>query len=53
MFDNSRCFVLSNEGYEEITYAELRERRADDPAYTGKRFLRLHGMLMEVLFIPA
>jgi len=48
MFDNSRCFILSNEGYEEISYAELQERRAGNPAYADKRFLCLHGMLMEV-----
>jgi RNA polymerase sigma factor (sigma-70 family) len=27
---------------------QLNERRANDPAYTGKRFIPLHGMLMEV-----
>jgi len=48
MLNNTRCFILGNGGYEEISYAELQERRANDPAYTDKRFLRLHGMLMEV-----
>jgi RNA polymerase sigma factor (sigma-70 family) len=48
MNDNARCFILTGDGYEEITYAELTKRRASDPAYTDKRFVPLHGMLMEV-----
>jgi hypothetical protein len=48
MNDNARCFILADSSYEEISYAELNERRANDPAYTGKRFIPLHGMLMEV-----
>ena len=48
MNDNARCFILANDGYEEISYAELQKRRAVNPAYAGKRFIPLHGMLMEV-----
>jgi RNA polymerase sigma factor (sigma-70 family) len=48
MNDNTRCFILVNGGYEEISYAELQERRANNPAYADKRFIPLHGMLMEV-----
>jgi RNA polymerase sigma factor (sigma-70 family) len=48
MNDNARCFVLAGDGYEEIPYIELQKRRTSDPAYAGKRFIPLHGMLMEV-----
>jgi RNA polymerase sigma factor (sigma-70 family) len=48
MNDDARCFVLAQSGYEEIPYAELKRRRESDPAYAGKRFIPLHGMLMEV-----
>lgn len=45
---NSKCFVLSVGGYEEITYAELCRRRENDESYVTKFFIPLHGMLMEV-----
>jgi RNA polymerase sigma factor (sigma-70 family) len=48
MDDNARCYIFSCNGYEEISYSELQERRAVYPAYAGKRFIPLHGMLMEV-----
>lgn len=48
MNDNARCFILVDDGYEEITYAELQERRVNEPAYTEKQFIPLHGMLLEV-----
>lgn len=48
MNDNTRCFILADDGYEEISYAELQERRANNPVYADKRFIPLHGMLMEV-----
>jgi RNA polymerase sigma factor (sigma-70 family) len=48
MNDNARCFILAGDGYEEISYAELQKRRVEDPAYADKRFIPLHGMLMEV-----
>ncbi len=48
MNSNTRCFILAPDGYEEIRYAELVERRLQDPAYTHRRFIPLHGMLMEV-----
>lgn len=47
-YAKSKCFVFSPEGYEEITYSELCRRRDADPAYQDKKFIPLHGMLMEV-----
>ena len=48
MKDNDKCFILTSNGYEGITYAELSLRRETDPLYIEKRFIPLHGMLMEV-----
>ena len=48
MKDQTKCFILTPDGYEEITYAELTERRKNDPSYIDKRFIPLHGMLLEV-----
>ena len=47
--DKSKCFILTKEGeYEEITYEELKRRREAFESYKYKKFLPLHGMLMEV-----
>jgi RNA polymerase sigma factor (sigma-70 family) len=48
MNPQSKCFILTTDGYEEITYAELTQRRERDPGYRDKRFIPLHGMLLEV-----
>ena len=48
MKDQSKCFILTPDGYEEITYAELTLRRETDPTYQNRRFIPLHGMLLEV-----
>ena len=48
MNDNTKCFILTSLGYEEITLAELTSRRNCDPFYASKRFIALHNMLMEV-----
>ncbi len=49
MKGNEKCFILSDSGeYEEITYAELLERKESDPEYADKLYIRLHGALMEV-----
>lgn len=45
---NAKCFVFSPEGYEEITYEELCRRRDMDAKYRERKFIPLHGMLMEV-----
>ena len=47
-YANSKCFVLSQDGYEEITYSELCRRRDMDIIYEDRKFIPLHGMLMEV-----
>lgn len=47
-YAKSKCFIFSPEGYEEITYSELCHRRDTDPTYQDKKFIPLHGMLMEV-----
>ena len=49
-FAKSKCFIKTDNGYEEITYAELLRREEADSSYKGRRFLPLHGMLMEVPF---
>jgi RNA polymerase sigma factor (sigma-70 family) len=48
MFDNSKCFILTPDGYEEITYAELIRRQESDAAYRERWFIPVHGMLLEV-----
>lgn len=47
-YADAKCFVFSPDGYLEITYAELCRRREEDTTYRTKKFLPLHGMLMEV-----
>ena len=47
-FAKSKCFIKTENGYEEITYEELLRREEADSSYKGRRFLPLHGMLMEV-----
>lgn len=45
---NNICFIRTESGYEQITYAELCKRRNTNEEYKSKKFLPLHGMLMEV-----
>ncbi len=47
-YANAKCFILSQDGYEEITYSELCRRRDTDTTYEDRKFIPLHGMLMEV-----
>lgn len=47
-YANSKCFILSPDDYEEITYSELCRRRDTDITYEDRKFIPLHGMLMEV-----
>ncbi len=47
-YANAKCFILSPDGYVEITYSELCRRRDTDTTYEERRFIPLHGMLMEV-----
>lgn len=45
---NNICFIRTANGYEQIPYAELCKRRNTIEEYKSKKFLPLHGMLMEV-----
>ena len=45
---NAKCFVFSENGYEEITYIELCHRCEHDKNYKDRKFIPLHGMLVEV-----
>lgn len=47
-YANAKCFILSPGGYLEIAYSELCRRRDTDRTYEDRRFIPLHGMLMEV-----
>jgi len=47
-YANAKCFILSQDGYEGITYSELCHRRNTDTTYEDRKFIPLHGMLMEV-----
>lgn len=47
--DPQKVYILENGGYIEITYEQLCQIRSIDEEYKKKhRFLRLHGVLMEV-----
>jgi len=47
-YSEAKCFIKSENGFEEITYDELLNRVDTDPSYIIKKFIPLHGMLMEV-----
>ena len=42
-------FIKAKDGYVELTYEEYCSHCKGDPSYQNKRFLFLHGMLMEVM----
>lgn len=44
----SKCFILTPDGYEEISYTELCLRQTADTNYKDRRFIPIHGMLLEV-----
>ena len=46
--NEAKCFIKSEDGYEEITNNELLKRIDTNPSYAVKKFIPLHGMLMEV-----
>jgi len=49
MKDNAKCFLLNEQNeYIEITYAELKRQRYCDEQFKRRRFIALHGMLLEV-----
>lgn len=37
-YANAKCFILSEDGYDEITYSELCRRRDIDGSYKGRQF---------------
>ena len=43
-----KVFIIENNEYIEITYDEFCYRKENIPSYKYKKFLPLHGMLMEV-----
>ena len=47
-YSEAKCFIKSENGFEEITYDELLNRVDTDSSYIEKKFIPLHGMLMEV-----
>ena len=47
-YAKAKRFILSPEGYQEISYLELCRRRDMEPDYQNRKFIPLHGMLMEV-----
>ena len=47
-YAKAKCFILSPDGYQEISYLDLCCRRDADPDYLRRKFIPLHGMLMEV-----
>lgn len=49
MQNNAKCFIKKGKGiYEEITYEELEKRRKMINSYSEKKFIYIHGMLLEV-----
>ena len=47
-YNKAKCFIKSENGFEEITYEELLNLVDTDSTYAEKKFIPLHGMLMEV-----
>ncbi|MBS5452945.1 MAG: hypothetical protein KHX38_05415 [Ruminococcus sp.] len=47
-FAKNKCFIKTEKGYKEITYEELLHIEEADPSYKDRKFLVLHGMLVEV-----
>lgn len=45
---NNICFIRIENGYEQITYTELCKLINTNEEYKSKKFLPLHGILMEV-----
>ena len=47
-FTPRKVFILINGEYQEIALEEHLDRRETDEEYQRKRFIALHGMIMEV-----
>jgi len=46
--DPKKVFIKTKDGYLELTYEEYCSQYEGNPSYQNRRFLFLHGMLMEV-----
>lgn len=44
-----KVFILENKSYTELSYEEFCSRIETDASFKDKRFVSLHGMLMEVM----
>lgn len=47
-FTPGKVFILENGEYQELTIEEHRNRRENDEEYKTRKFIGLHGMIMEV-----
>ncbi len=47
-YEPKKVFILENGNYTEITYAQLQQRRIEVEGYNDRKFIALHGVLMEV-----
>lgn len=47
-YSKSKCFIKINGRYKTITYKELLRRSKVDETYRSRKFIPLHGKLMEV-----
>ena len=47
-YSKSKCFIKINGRYKTITYKELLSRSKVDETYRSRKFIPLHGKLMEV-----
>lgn len=47
-FTPGKVFILVNGAYQEVTPAEHHIRRESDDEYKARKFIGLHGMIMEV-----
>ena len=46
-YTHKKVFILEEGKYIEMPYEEFNRRKQEDESYQMKRFLSLHGMLME------
>ena len=52
-YAKAKCFILSPEGYQEISYLELCRRRDMEPDYQNRKFIPCKGMNFRgVSFFP-
>ena len=44
----NKIFILENGRYQELTYEEFCKRKEQEPEFSEKLFVPIHGVLMEV-----